>query len=482
MKKIVIPASSILKYNGATLMKSNVIERASIINRDYLESRNVDASYVFAKVDNVAGSGNGDWETVVSDKTYSYVDTTPSVKTERLLTTSSGSTVSIDGSLELTCYGGISGEGVVTHSINNLAFTNGDSKEWTYSYNALFKQGTFSVPITIPVKFLISYSNGNLDIRAECIHSYQSLYPINKWSATLNVNKISVLSTENVPGQVARGDRLYVYGETTFSLTDSSKIYITPLNSWTNKTEARCSYVKNSSSESTNIENAPVYLFSNSFDSLAAFKIACDEYLQRGSNTVVYLGIKGSNLRISQGHVRFDESFTIYTCTMLMSDAITYNESVSVDIYSSLGTAYRLKEKVLSSGLLDTKNEFEYEVNPLFQESTLIDNNDASGQVLGNVINEYQNGKNITKLTVSYGKYFFMGENSNRSSEIAYSGEDGRFINVDDYCIPYVIRKGEEVPLYKRQNKDPTVFRVTMANPRYNGNFVIDLEMIEVTN
>ena len=490
MRYIAITPDKILKYNGTTLVKSNVIEKANITNTDYLQSRNINASYVFAKVDNIRGSETSEWEQIYSGSTtFSGTKAITDATYKTLLTvsqTNKSPILRIDGSIDYTFEYFSAGQKSYSYTIDlgRLSIKSGDSLEFPLTHIRSASYG-----INYKTTVFISYINGILQVGASAYGGDGTAqYHSVDWTATINLTSVSVLPDNVVGGSVINGNAVYLFGETTFNLTDESAVFVTPLDTWTTVLSANISYTKtDSDNNSESYNNKIVVLPTQTFASLAEFKSYCQSQPQWQANIrTCWVGLKNENKRDSQSHLRFDKTFTLYTCVKIQeteNDGVVYYfDNASVNLTTTSGTAYKQTDYTYtreSPDIQTTSNDFSIDGNSLMQEETTIDGQEAMPQILAGVINQYKNGRNVVKVTVAYGKFYFIGDNNSVSTDVAYNGEDGDFIKVGDICALYTIRNGNTVPLYQKQNKLPTAFKVTSSNIRYNGNFIINLEMIE---
>ena len=491
MKYIAITPDKILKYNGTTLVKSNVIEKANITNTDYLQSRKVNASYVFAKVDNIRGSETSEWKQIYSGTTTFSGTKAPASASEKTLITASQTNevniIRLEGSIKFIFSYYERGQESYDYTLDlgRVAITSGNSITFSQTHvGSIYRH--YQTTVTF------RYSGGNL-IASAYIQDFftgetNEISSSVDWSATITLTSASVLPDDIVSGSEINGDSAYLFGETTFNLTDESAVFVTPLDTWTTVLSANISYTKtDSDNNSESYNNKIVMLPTRTFASLAEFKNYCQSQPEYQANLrTCWVGIKNENKRSSQGHLRFDKTFTLYTCVKIQeteNDGVVYYfDNASVNLTTTSGTAYKQTDYTYtrqSPDIQTTSNDFSIDGNSLMQEATTIDGQEAMPQILAGVINQYKNGRNVVKVTVAYGKFYFIGDNNSVSTDVAYNGEDGDFIKVGDICALYTIRNGNTVPLYQKQNKLPTAFKVTSSNIRYNGNFIINLEMIE---
>jgi len=475
-----------LKYNGTTLVKANVIEKANITNSDYLQSRKVNASYVFAKVDNIRGSEASEWEEIYSGTTTFSEHGFVSTDEQTIITSiqTQGRSLRVDGNIKFSFAYYSFGEKKVDYTldIGRILLKDGDRYEFTQSHIASSWQG-----IVYETTVTFEYRSGVLTaqsiIRGDNISSGWADFD---WSVVINITSASVLPDDVVSGSANINGIDYLFGETTFNLTDESAVFTIPFSD-AGKVTARASYQKtNNVDGSVNTEEKPVYI-PGYFSSLEEFR----SYVENTSgyqvgSIICYIGVKEQHKREKEGHIRFDKTFVVYTCTMIGArrndGSYDSYDNISVNLTTTSGTAYKQTDYTYtrqSADIVKTSNDFSIDGNSLMQEETTIDGQEAMPQILAGVINQYKNGRNVVKVTVAYGKFYFIGDNNSVSTDVAYNGEDGDFIKVGDICALYTIRNGNTVPLYQKQNKLPTAFKVTSSNIRYNGNFIINLEMIE---
>lgn len=230
------------------------------------------------------------------------------------------------------------------------------------------------------------------------------------------------------------------------------------------------------------------------FSSLQEFKTACNTFFNSYADNgfLGAFGIKPENVVKNSENTkikhRFFSQFTIYLCWRVSSVSLAtqyelqngnlryYYINPSLNAKQSFYINQEKKDEYTTTSIYQGFNtSFNIEANYLFQENTTINGIYAPSIIAENISEQYKNGRKVVSLTVFYGKYLDLDGN------VVYNGTDGKYITVDDICVPYTIRNGVEVPLLTDKNGNAIEFRVTKSTLNYDGSATVSLTMLENT-
>lgn len=507
--KVVIPAKNSIDFPTISLAKNNAIERVQVTNPDFLKAEQKKDKYTFLEVSNIRGTTSEDWKNLtekISVKSVHFegedANKANSVEIANASTTLSGVAVRISCDLRYFVNAGeiLSKEG--SQSTGTISIYNGEVRVINYEFER--KGSTRTDTVTITATF--SYSNGSLTLCAEATSNVNNIY-FKKWTCDVDIKSVEVLSTvvssdTHEVESVLFGTRTFLFNETSITMTDDNEIFVMPDVGWAENISAS---IMVSGEDSTSQEVLPewCYFVDVFFESLADFRNYCVSSLDsslKNTYNMIYIGLPKSIKKDYANHLRFEKTTTIYTCTLVRQvdtvEGVATTNSFSdyiVKIKADDGKAYKIEQLTRTFGTNASKEKtFTINSNSLHQAEMSIDGSvvPIDATIGSAVLDKFKNGRKTTNLSIFYGKYLDF------NGQVVYDETNGYFPKVDDIVMPYTIRNmvgGEtisEVPLFSNGYETDAngqkkaigkQFYVTSCNLEYDGDFKINLEMLERT-
>lgn len=507
--QVVIPAKNSIDFPTISLAKNNAIERVQVANPDFLKVEQKKDKYTFLEISNIRGTTSEDWKDLtekISVKSFHFegedANKANSVEIANASTTLSGVAVRISCDLRYFVNAGniLNKEG--SNSTGSISIYNGETRSINYEFE--HKSGVGTDTATITVTF--SYLNGSLTVYAEATSNVNYIH-FKKWTCDVDIKNVEVLSTvfssdtHEVTGELL-GTKTFLFNETSVTMADDNEIFVMPDVGWVENVSAS---VMASAEGNPSQEVLPewCYFVDAFFESLADFRNYCVSSLDsdlKNTYNMIYIGLPKSIKKDYANHLRFEKTTTIYTCT-LVRQVVTVGEVTSTNSFSDYivkikandGKAYKIEQLTRNFGTNAAKEKtFTINSNSLHQAEMSIDGSVVSiDAAIGSaVLDKFKNGRKTTSLSIFYGKYLDF------NGQVVYDETNGYFPKVDDIVMPYTIRNmvgGEEiseVPLFSsgyetdangQKKAIGKQFYVTSCNLEYDGDFTINLEMLERT-
>lgn len=489
--KVVIPAKNSIDFPTVSLAKNNKISSFAFSNDNYLARENISESYLFSTTSNFSGENASIWEEILSNETVSFTDSVPTTKTGTLLSydDTQGKSVRVNGQIRFYANSGNAFPQEKTFRLTNHVFNNGYRRVYSEIWeNSMLVGGRWD--------FVISYSGGFFTFQATYT---QSVGYLEKWSIDLDITKIEYMPEQSESNTIsANGAHYSIKSNVSCTLSDDGKILTIPLTDTSTSISSLVSYTKKTSAseEGETVEKENVVVFNRTFGSPSEFKNHCAS--NANGTTSVYIGFPNSVKKtLPNGNFfRFDQTFKVYACIISLGKNGETYEDFTVDFYSTSGQLYKSeKQNIGSLGETNEASTFNYQGNSLFQEDTVVYVNGQPSSIIdhiqSDVVNKFGKGRNTVKMSIFYDKYLDF------NGQVVYDETNGYFPKVDDIVVPHTIRTtiASETPIevpvlsngYAREanGRNQAIgkqFYVTSCNLEYDGDFAINLELIEKTS
>lgn len=486
--KVVIPAKNSIDFPTVSLSKNNVIDKVNVKNGDFLKMTVVNNDknpFVFAKCSLVEGTSTSDWVSVyegtirIDNKSQNFVNKTvvDSSKTQ------GASLARMAFSLKTTVSAGKIDK-TVEDSFKDIPLAENSYQEYTQT----LKGGVFS-PDIVTVLTRFTFENGTISVGIR----------ISGKSNDIDFSKIEhcycrivfdslELASSAVDIYEPKEDIGFGFYEAKCNLAEGDSVVTIPNLSWHDKITCKADYVNKNATEEMIGGPFDAVVLPTLFSSIKEFLEGCKEYFSTINEDEVgsigcIVGFRSKEKKFYAGHLRFEEGFSVYVCVQRYDttapDFEAYFDDFSLTFFTKEAKRYSKDDSVITVGENGGKS-FDIQGNSLMQDETTINGIRANTAVANTVLNTFKNGRAASNSSIFFGEYLdFEGK-------AVYNNENGYFVKVDDIVVPYTIRtvgvNGEplEVPLLSNKTENTgKQFVVTSSGFEYDGDFVINLEMLE---
>ena len=529
-KKIKISADSISRYDSTSLTRSNIINNVTINNQSYLSPQynglnNPNEIAEFSSLSELEVEyesqdifGNAAQPSDIVTNLYNGANQDGR---EEIRTVLSNITyprpLNISGTISITNtqQGSTSGADLSnTLDLSIQALQNGASYTATINVD-LYQFGTW---YSTPFDVILEFSGTSLLFRIDFGNTAQNILYNNSNIITIGLEIDSIYQDVPVDSDsifTIDGTYTYAIKEVTCRVNNNATIYEQPYDTNVGSSAGlrfSINYTKQGNIEidegTTDEELEQEYqeltytalisrnsaTNSKEFSSLAEFRTFCQAQLNSNNATIAFFGIQPTNVVENIFGVkkyRFFETFTLYFCWRIggVENATTYDYNlqkgklifgVDAPTATNIEKSFYINEERNDQYSVESVYSGQYTKaiisgNYLIQDNTIINSEYAPIIMASNILNAFKNGRKVVSLTVFYGKYLDLDGN------VVYNGTDGKYITVDDICVPYTIRNGIEVPLLTDKNGNAIEFRVTKSTLNYDGSATVSLTMLENT-